>query len=146
MATIDPELLANPLEDHLGYLLRRASNQVMASLADDLASLELTVVQASLLVLIERNPGVTQSDIGRALGINRANVAPLVASLTQRDLIVRQSSRGRLIGMVVSEAGRVAAHQARRLMLANDKRHSTPLSPEAIKRLKAYLAAIWHEA
>ena len=69
-----------------------------------------------MLLVIAANPGVTQSEIGRLLGIVSANMAPLAARLAERDLIVREAVDGRSQGLTLSETGRRVAQRARSIM------------------------------
>jgi DNA-binding MarR family transcriptional regulator len=108
--------IVDPLKDLPGYALRRASAAVMAKLAARLAVLDLRPSEASALLVIEANPGVTQSGIGRLLDIARANMAPLTARLAARDLIVRQSAGGRSHGLTLSDSGRRLTAKARRIV------------------------------
>ena len=64
------ETLEKPLtasfETFLGYQLRRLSAAAMADLADALAEEGLSPTLATVLLIIETNPGETQARIGRA--------------------------------------------------------------------------------
>jgi len=106
----------DPLKDLPGYALRRASAAVMAGLADRLAVLDLRPSEASVLLVIDANPGLTQSQIGRLLDIARANMAPLTARLAARDLIVRESAGGRSHGLTLSDSGRRLTKKAQRIV------------------------------
>lgn len=108
--------IVDPLKDLPGYALRRASAAVMARLAVRLAALDLRPSEASVLLVIDANPGVTQSAIGRLLDIARANMAPLTARLAARDLIVRESAGGRSHGLTLSDAGRRLTRKAQRIV------------------------------
>lgn len=108
--------IVDPLEDLPGYALRRASAAVMAKLAARLAALHLRPSEASVLLVIQANPGITQSEIGRLLDIARANMAPLTARLAARDLIVRESAGGRSHGLTLSDTGRRQARKAQRIV------------------------------
>lgn len=108
--------IVDPLEDLPGYALRRASAAVMAKLAARLAALHLRPSEASVLLVIQANPGITQSEIGRLLDIARANMAPLTARLAARDLIVRESAGGRSHGLTLSDIGRRQARKAQRIV------------------------------
>jgi len=110
--------IVDPLQDLPGYALRRASAAVMARLAARLASLHLRPSEASVLLVIDANPGVTQSEIGRLLDIARANMAPLTARLAARDLIVRESAGGRSHGLTLSDSGRRLTRKAQRIVTA----------------------------
>jgi DNA-binding MarR family transcriptional regulator len=113
--TIDP-LSALP-----GYALRRASAAMLADLGERLAPLDLRPTEASILLLIHANPGITQSKLGRILDIARANMNPIVARLALRNLIAREPVDGRSHGLILTAPGRhmtdaamvqIAAHEA----------------------------------
>lgn len=108
--------IVDPLQDLPGYALRRASTAVMAKLAERLATVALRPSEASVLLVISVNPGVTQSEIGRLLDIARANMAPLTARLAARDLIVREAAGGRSHGLTLSDAGRRLTKRAQRIV------------------------------
>jgi len=99
-------MATDPLKDFPGYALRRASLAVMAALARRMSELGLRPTEATVLVVIEANPGITQSEVGQLLDIARANMAPLAARLLERDLIVRERVDGRSQGLSLSAAGR----------------------------------------
>ncbi|HEX8389607.1 MAG TPA: MarR family transcriptional regulator [Sphingomonas sp.] len=114
--------MIDPLDELLGYQLRRASAVMMADLTRTLGSLELRATEASVVLAISTNPGATQSEIGRLLGIQRANMAPIVAMLMARDLIDRSASDGRShqlslshegAGLASQVADAIARHEAR---------------------------------
>ena len=90
-----PTARKDPLESLLGYHIRRLSVLVMADLSDALAPHQLSPADASILLSIGARPGVTQSAVGRSLGILRANMAPLVGALATRGLIARTRVDGR---------------------------------------------------
>ncbi|HEY7890371.1 MAG TPA: MarR family winged helix-turn-helix transcriptional regulator [Steroidobacteraceae bacterium] len=121
--------IVDPLEDLPGYALRRASAAIMAKLAARLTDLGLRPSEASVLLIIDANPGVTQSGIGRLLGIARANMAPLTARLAGRDLIVREAAGGRAHGLMLSDPGRRLTRKARRVI--------AQLEAELIERIPA---------
>src|ERR1700753_2223817 len=87
--------LADPLAELLGYHLRRLSVRVMTDLGRSLAPLDLNPADASGLLMIDANPGITQSEVGKAIGVLRANMAPLVADLVSRGLVEREPVDGR---------------------------------------------------
>jgi DNA-binding MarR family transcriptional regulator len=73
----------NPLEDLLGYQLRRASQAMLEDLVAALNDLDLRPTSVSALLLVGANPGITQSRIGQILAIERANMVPMTANLTR---------------------------------------------------------------
>lgn len=132
----------NPMEDHVGYVLRRASSLVMTTLAERLAEVGLRIVESSVLVLIETNPGIFQSEISRALGMQRANVVPLITGLEQKMLVRRSSVRGRQIGLSTTPDGKRIAKRIAAIMQANDAHLFGSLDSEAQTQLRQTLKDI----
>lgn len=97
--------LANPLDALLGYRLRRASMAMMADLHAALRGLEISVGEASFLILIGANPGCAQSEVGRALDIKRANLTPLVARMKGRGLVTDAPIDGRSRSLTLTADG-----------------------------------------
>jgi DNA-binding MarR family transcriptional regulator len=109
-------MVIDPLKDFPGYALRRASVAVMTALARRIAALSLRPAEATVLVVIEANPGITQSEVGQLLDIARANMAPLTARLFERDLIERERVDGRSHGLSLSAAGRQLTKKVQQAM------------------------------
>lgn len=97
--------LVDPVAGRLGYALRRASLVMMADLSSELTELALSPVEATVLLVVNANPGCTQADIGRLLGIKRANMVPLIAALASRDLVTKAPVDGRSHALEVTPAG-----------------------------------------
>ena len=134
--------LINPLENHIGYQLRRASTLVMAVLADRLSTTHLTITEASVLVMINYNPGISQSAIGRSLGVKRANMAPIIATLDDRGLVLRSNPNGRLVSLSTTEAGRQSANMIEAMMRANDIEMFGSLEAQSQLDLLFWLSAL----
>ena len=113
-------MLIDPLRNLPGYALRRASLAVMGQLARRLAKMDLRPTEASVLVVIAANPGITQSEVGQLLEIARANMTPLAARLHDRNLIVRARVDGRSHGIRLSAAGRQLTRKVRQAMTENE--------------------------
>ncbi len=133
----------NPLDALLGYQLRRASATIVADLAGSLDDLALKPAEASVLMLIEANPGITQSDIGRMLGIKRANMAPIAALLTARKLIDRTRADGRSQGLWLNDAGIAMAREVRGRITIHEARFLPDLSIAERDALIALVRRVW---
>ena len=81
-----------PLQDLIGYALRRAQGTVYADLNDALARISLRPLQYTLLLMVAENPGASQSGVCEALGIQKANCVPTMSELERRGLIIRRRS------------------------------------------------------
>lgn len=99
-----------------GYALRRAANAAMARLAAQLAPLGLRQADASALILIGGNPGITSSALGRALDIQRANMVPLLKKLEDTGLIARAPIDGKSLGLSLTDAGTARRDEALRVI------------------------------
>ena len=117
-----------PMESLFGYTLRRLSVTLMGSLARRLSDLDLRIAEASVLITIGRNEGITQIEAGRALGIQRANMVPLTAALITRGLVSRQVADGRSQALELTAAGRKLAARALAVMHAHDDAFAAGLS------------------
>lgn len=132
----------NPLASHAGYHLRRASSVIMADLSTRLAALDLRPADASALILIGANPGITQSRIGLALGIQRANMAPMAARLTERGLVVGAPVDGRSTGYRLTAKGETVTLAARASMDEHDARFMGALPADQRRDLIALMISI----
>src|SRR5258706_9021821 len=80
------------LSDLIGYQVRRAQVAVFTHFAEAFRTLDLTPGQLGALCLIHANPGLSQSALGAALGVDRSTVVPLIDRLEARALVVRAPS------------------------------------------------------
>ena len=142
--SVEPE--ASPFDSLLGYHLRRLSVVVMTDLTQALSPLDLKPADASVLFVIAANPGITQSEVGKDLGILRANMAPLIGALLKRDLIERQPVDGRSQALKLSSAGKNLCARARLVTKEHENRLFGRLSASAKNRLIAQLRELWDQS
>ena len=81
-----------PLTEYVGYALRRAQMATVADFVAALKELELRPTQFAVLTVIKENPGVRQSEVCEALGIQKANFVPLLNELQRRGFAVRRTA------------------------------------------------------
>jgi DNA-binding MarR family transcriptional regulator len=137
---------ASIFEGLIGYHLRRLSVAVMTDLADSLAPLGLRPAEASVLFMIDANPGITQSDVAKELGILRANMTPLIAALVKRDLIQREPVDGRSQALTLSSRGDALTRKAWLITRQHENRMFGTLSESARIRVIAQLRGLWRHA
>jgi DNA-binding MarR family transcriptional regulator len=77
------------LPNVVGYMLRRAQLAAFQDFLRSYAEVDLRPAQYAVLTVIERNPGLRQSQVSAALGIKRANLVALLDSLEKRGLAKR---------------------------------------------------------
>jgi DNA-binding MarR family transcriptional regulator len=133
----------DPFDGLLGYHVRRLSFVVMSDLTESLAPLGLKPADASVLLAISEVPGITQSDLGRSLGILRANMTPLIAALMARGLVEREPVDGRSQALRLSAEGRSACRAAHKVVKDHEERLFGSLTALARQRLIAQLRALW---
>ncbi len=143
MAGAAEPVAVNPLDHLLGYQLRRASVAMLADLSAAIADLDLRVTETSILLVIDANPDITQSEIGRSLAIQRANMVPLTALLTRRKLIRRASTKGRAHALRLTPAGKALAEDCRRRITAHEAKFLPDISKSERMALIRQLRAIW---
>jgi DNA-binding MarR family transcriptional regulator len=134
---------ANPLDNLVGYQLRRASQAMLDDLVDSIADLDLRPPSASVILLVAANPGITQSRIGQTLGIERANMAPMTAKLTRRGLLSRAKTDGRSHGLRLSEEGRRVTGKLRRRIAEHEDRFLRHISAPQRGALLTLLKSLW---
>jgi DNA-binding MarR family transcriptional regulator len=80
------------LEQHVGYLLRRAQLAVFADFSAVQSGPVTRPGQFSVLAVIGRNPGLSQSRLCETLAIKRANLVAVIDNLESLDLVRRDPS------------------------------------------------------
>ncbi|HXP74797.1 MAG TPA: MarR family transcriptional regulator [Stellaceae bacterium] len=88
----DTEISLGLLSSLLGYNLRRAQVAVFQNFTEMVGTSELTPGQFGVLVVIDANPGLSQTQLGNALGIDRSTVVAVIDRLESRGLVTRQPS------------------------------------------------------
>ena len=134
----------NPLDQLLGYQLRRASVAMLADLGESLSELDLRVTESSVLMVIEANPDITQSEIGRVLGIQRANLVPLASQLERRALIRKGVITGRAQALRLTPAGRTIVRGCHERIAAHEARFLIGIIKADAETLIARISRIWN--
>ena len=87
---IAPDLDAPMLPGFLGYQIRRTQAWVFAEYMAELGDTDLTPGACGMITLIRANPGITQNQLGRAFGIDKSTLTPVLNRLEKRGLIRRE--------------------------------------------------------
>ena len=123
----------------LGYALRRAQSAVFADFAATFSAAgeALAPGEFGLLVLVERNEGLSQMALARALGIDRSTLVPILDRLQARTLLVRHRSPtdGRMHALALTPTGEKALARFARLVRLHEKRIAANLSATEIRTL-----------
>lgn len=79
------------LIDTFGYLLRRAWRDSDRRFVYHFRTLDISAVQFSVLVLVDRNPGCTPGDLVVPMGITQNNMVGIIADLIKRGFITKKT-------------------------------------------------------
>lgn len=133
---------SSPSLDHsLGYALRRAQLSTYPAFSVAMGPFDIRPSQFTVLALIHSNPGLTQSAVCSALGIQKTNFVALLDKLEQRGLTERRKGAGdrRSSALHLTAAGELffsrleAAHQSM------EKKLASRLGPKRTRELLAVL-------
>ncbi|WEJ69847.1 MarR family transcriptional regulator [Pseudomonas sp. PSE14] len=136
--------LSSPLDNYVGYALRRAQLSVFQHLVNELAKFDLRPAQFTALAIIESNPGLMQADLARALSVEPPQLVPLLNKLETRALAVRVRCKPdkRSYGIFLSKAGETLLKQLKDVALQSDLEATAGLSDAEREQLLGLLQKI----
>jgi DNA-binding MarR family transcriptional regulator len=125
------------MHGYLGYLLRRAQLVAYADFIAELAALNLSPGQFGVLTVIDANPGLRQSEVSSALGIQKTNFVAVLNGFERRDIAVRKAAAGdrRSYALHLTAKGKALLRRAR----AAQARHEARLVARLGERGRAQL-------
>src|ERR1700751_2910359 len=138
--------MKDPLLMLCGYLLQRAASSALGELNERLAPLGLRHAGVALLMLVEARPGITQSQAGRTLDIQRANMVPFVARLEGLGVIRRRQVDGRSQALELTSRGRALLARARRVVAAHEAELIERVPEKLRPMVLPVLMALWQGA
>jgi len=130
-----------PLTQYVGYWLRRAQAWAASGFLETMKELELRPTQFSVLILIHENPGIRQTEVCAALGLQKANFVPLLNELQRRGLAVRKPGvpDRRSTALYLTPQGEVLLQRANELHAAWERRIAERLGPKGQEQLRDLL-------
>jgi DNA-binding MarR family transcriptional regulator len=132
--TLKPGLLSGLL----GYRLRVAQQAVFRDFARAIP--DASPGRAGILLLIDANPGVTQSRLAQAVGIDRSTLVGVLHALQARDLIERLRGEDRRTnGLWLTRAGRTLVASLKQRIRVHERRVAARLSVAERSQLLALL-------
>jgi len=119
------------LKSLLGYHLRRAQIAVFQHFVETTGAAEITPGQFGVLTVIDGNPGLSQTQLGNALGIDRSTVVVVIDRLEARGLVIRapQPNDRRSHALRLSETGAQLLRQLEAQVRAHERHIGRELSP-----------------
>ena len=135
--------MRDPLIHYPGYSLRRAASAASAELGAQMGEIGLRQVDASVLMLIEQNPRVTASALGRQLDIQRANMVPLLKRLEDAGHISRIPIDGKSQGLELTPGGMAHLAKAKAIITQFENNLLSRIPEQHREHLLPALEAIW---
>jgi DNA-binding MarR family transcriptional regulator len=125
-----PGLDYDVLDDLLGYSLRRAQVAMFLSFHEATRGQQITPPRFTALLIVGKNPGISQSTLGTVLGIARSGAMMLVDWMVARGLVERRRrpNDGRSWGLHLTARGERLVQRMRRRVLEEDRRRAAVLT------------------
>ncbi|MDE2596372.1 MAG: MarR family transcriptional regulator [Sphingomonadales bacterium] len=126
-----PSLRLAGLDGIVGLHLGIGHSLLVLKLEPQLKPLGLTAKQVTILWLAEANPEITQIEISRFLGIERATIHQFTKSLVRNGMIAIEPSRSdrRATRIHITDKGLSALDQARAIIARHETEATAMLSP-----------------
>jgi DNA-binding MarR family transcriptional regulator len=137
---LDPKQILRPglLPGLLGYRLRLAQQAVFRDFGESVS--DLAPGRVGILLLIDANPGVTQSRLAQAVGLDRSTLVGVLHGLEARGLVERRRGEDRRTnGLLLTRAGRGLVEGLKRRIRTHERRVAARLSTEERTQLLALL-------
>jgi DNA-binding MarR family transcriptional regulator len=123
------ELKPGILAELLGYRLRVAQQAVFRDFAASVGA--LSPGRVGILLLVDANPGVTQSRLAHAVDLDRSTLVGVLDSLEERGLLERRRGEDRRTnGLWLTPGGKRLLDTLKRRIKAHEKRVGSRLSTE----------------
>ncbi len=135
-----------PLESSIGYRLRRAQLAIFDDVIRIFDDVGLRPGSFSVLLIVGRNPGLKQSEVCGALGIQRTNFVGLIDTLESRGLVVRKAAANdrRSNALHLTDAGRKLISRASGLQRQHEATLAKRLGPGGREKLLNLLEQLAH--
>ena len=129
------------LQQRPGFLIRRLHQIHVALFAEECGGEGVTPVQYSVMTALDQLGAVEQIALGRAVGLDRANVAEVILRLEQREWVERSISvkDRRMKIATLTEKGRALLDRVEALAARAHERTIEALAPAERKTLLKYL-------
>lgn len=134
-------LEAGILPGLIGYRLRLAQQTVFRDFAHSVRG--VSPGRVGMLVLVESNPGVTQSRLAEAIGLERSTMVGLIDALEERGLIERRRGADRRTnGLWLTRSGRALLARMKQRIAQHEKRIAARLSRHEREQLLLLLGKL----
>jgi len=138
------KLVQGLLPDLVGYNLRKAQIAVFQNFQASVVPHDITPGQFGVLILIHENSGLSQSELGNAVGIDRSTMVAVIDRLESRGLVVRAPSPKdrRSYALRLSPEGESLLDNLLPRIRAHEKAMTKDLTKQEVQTLIALLGKI----
>ncbi|HJS78892.1 MAG TPA: MarR family transcriptional regulator [Burkholderiales bacterium] len=125
----------------LGYRLRLAQQAVFRDFGESVS--DLPPGRVGILLIIDANPGVTQTRLAQAIGLDRSTLVGVLDGLEARGLVERRRGEDRRTnGLLLTRAGRALVTDLKRRIRVHERRVAARLTAAEKTRLLVLLAKL----
>lgn len=127
----------------LGYQLRLAQLAVFRDFERSFAPLDLSPGRVGMLVLIEANPGLSQSQLAEAVGLDRSTLVPLIDAFERARLVERRAGQDRRTNELwLTRSGARQLAQMKRQVAQHEARITRGLTRSEVRALLELLGKL----
>jgi DNA-binding MarR family transcriptional regulator len=131
-------LKPGPLPGLIGYRLRLAQQAVFRDFGKSVS--DIAPGRVGILLLIDANPGVTQSRLALAVGLDRSTMVGVLHALEARALVERRRGDDRRTnGLWLTRGGRALVASLKRRIRVHERRVAARLTAQERAQLLALL-------
>jgi DNA-binding MarR family transcriptional regulator len=114
----------------LGYRLRLAQRAIFTDFVASMGEAEISPGLFGILVIIEANPGLKQTELAIAAHLDLSSVVPVVDKLEARGYVSRRASAidRRVNGLWLTPEGGTVLRKLKRTVLAHERRIARQLT------------------
>jgi DNA-binding MarR family transcriptional regulator len=129
------------LDELLGYSLRRAQVRMFVAFDDATKGMDMTPPRFTALVIVGANPGLSQSTLGKVLGIARSGAMLMTDWLEGRGLVERRRRDGdaRAWGLYLTAKGEGFSARLERKVVQLDRQRTPGLTERDRRQLLGLL-------
>jgi len=128
------------LDELVGYAVRRAQLSIYEDFAATMEAEDITPQRFSALVIVENNPGISQTRLAEVMGIARSGVVAIIDGFEKKGLIERQASEDRRsYSLLLTKAGLRQLKRYKQAVREHDERISAALTRSEKAQLRALL-------
>ncbi len=138
------ERILQPVDESVGYALKKASTVLRSAMDQALRPLDLTVPQYACLEVLQQRPGLSAAELARAVFVSRQSMNLVLKGLEDRGLLTRPAApgHGKALPTELTRAGRKRLLAASEALSVVENRMLAALTPGARRRLCTDLASI----